>query len=112
MSKRLVGAVIIGAFLGVICIVGGSARAGGWAGNETYLIAMWYNRVIIGLLIGLAGRWDPLPGPLNRYVRGLLLGTAVSLAFFLTTGFQDIIAFFAGGVYGVIIEYGVRKQAP
>jgi hypothetical protein len=112
MNRRLLAAVILGAILGVICIIGGGARAGGWTGNEVYLIAMWYNRVLIGLLIGLSGRWEPLPGPTNRYLRGLLLGIAVSLAFFLTTGFRDVIAFVAGGIYGVVIEYGVRKHAP
>ena len=112
MKGRLLVSVIVGAILGVICIIGGGTRAGGWHGNETYLVGMWYNRIIIGLVIGLAGRWELLRGPLNRYIRGLLLGMAVSLAFFLTTGFRDIIAFFAGGVYGVVIEYAVRKHAP
>jgi len=111
LNRRLLTAVIVGAILGVICIIGGATRGGGWTGNELHLIALWYNRVVMGLMIGLAGRWELVPSSLNRYVRGLLLGILVSLAFYLTSGFQDIIAFFAGGIYGLVIEYAVRKHA-
>ena len=105
MNKRLLTSLITGAFLGIICVVGGSIRARGLIGNEIYLAAMWYNRVIIGLVIGLAGSWKIIRGPLNRYVRGALLGLVVSTAFFLSTGMRDIIAFIAGIVYGIITEY-------
>ena len=105
MNKRLFTSLITGAFLGIICVIGGSIRARGLTGNEMYLAAMWYNRVIIGLIIGLAGSWQIIRGSLNRYVRGALLGLAVSTAFFLSTGMRDIIAFIAGIVYGIITEY-------
>ena len=109
MKKRLTISVVAGAMLGVFCIIGGSVRAGGLAGNELYLFAMWYNRVIIGLTIGLAGRWQIVNGSRNRYIRGALLGFLVSAAFFLSTEMQDTIAFFAGIVYGVIIEYVAQR---
>jgi hypothetical protein len=109
LKKRLTISVVTGAVLGVICIIGGSIRAGGFAGKELYLFAMWYNRVIMGLVIGLAGEWKIVNGPLNRYVRGGLLGFLVSAAFFLSTGMRDIVAFFAGIIYGLIIEYVARR---
>ncbi len=111
MKKRLMISVGAGAVLGVFCIIGGSVRAGGLAGNELYVLAMWYNRVIIGLVIGLAGQWQLMSGPWNRYIRGGLLGFLVSAAFFLSTELQDGIAFFAGIVYGLIIEYVAQRYA-
>jgi hypothetical protein len=109
MKKRLTVSVITGAALGVLCIIGGSVRAGGLAGHEVYLLAMWYNRVIIGLVIGLAGQWNVVNAPWNRYARGGLLGLLVSAAFFLSTEFQDGVAFGAGVVYGLIIEYVAQR---
>jgi hypothetical protein len=109
MKKRLIVSVITGAALGVICIIGGSARAGGFAGNELYLLALWYNRVIMGLTIGLAGGWQIPNGPWNRYVRGAVLGFLVSAAFFLSTEMRDVVAFLAGVVYGLIIEFAVGR---
>ncbi|MGA1841143.1 MAG: hypothetical protein ACMUIU_11010 [bacterium] len=105
MNKRLIISLITGALLGIICIIGGGIRARGIAGNELYLAAMWYNRVIIGLVVGLAGSWQITHTTLNRYIRGALLGLMVSAAFFLSTGMRDVIAFIAGIVYGIIIEY-------
>jgi len=109
LKKRLTISVVTGAVLGVICIIGGSVRAGGLAGNGLYLFAMWYNRVIMGLIIGLAGGWTIVNGPLNRYVRGGLLGFLVSAAFFLSTGMRDIVVLVAGFVYGFIIEFAARR---
>jgi hypothetical protein len=105
MNKRLITSLITGALLGIICIIGGSIRAGGITGNGLYLTALWYNRVIIGLVVGLAGSWQITQSSLNRYIRGALLGLMVSAAFFLSSGMRDIIAFIAGIVYGIIIEY-------
>ena len=103
-SNRLLASLVMGVILGIICIVGGSARAGGITGNELYLVAMWYNRVIIGLVIGFAGQWVIVKHAINRYIRGGLLGLFVSTAFFLSTNLRDFQAFVAGIFYGMIIE--------
>ena len=42
-----------GAFLGVFCIIGVGTRTG-YSGNEVYLLGMWYNRVVMGLIVGLS----------------------------------------------------------
>ena len=109
MKKRLFVSMITGAVLGVICIIGGSMRAGGFAGNLSYLAGMWYNRVIIGLVVGLGGQLQVIRGAANRYLRGALLGLVVSFAFFLSTGFRDPVAFVAGILYGVIVEFVARR---
>ena len=106
-SMKILGASILaGAVLGVICIIGGSLRAGGFAGNEIYLLGMWYNRLVIGLAMGLAAffPWQK-QNPLNCYSRALLIGLGISFAFYLSSGFRDPIAFLAGGVYAVIIAW-------
>jgi hypothetical protein len=105
MNKRLIISIITGGILGIICILGASLRAGGWSGNELYLFALWYNRVIIGLMVGLAGERQLIKGGWNPVLRGGLLGLLVSAAFFLSAGLQDGTAFFAGILYGIIIDY-------
>jgi len=105
LKKRLIISLTTGALLGVICIIGGTIRAGGFKGNEFYIIGMWYNRIIIGLVLGLAAELKLVSNPANRYARGALLGLVVSLAFFISTGMRDIPALIAGILYGIIIEF-------
>ncbi|MFP3897028.1 MAG: hypothetical protein ACLFV5_09390, partial [Anaerolineales bacterium] len=95
MKKRLTASLITGALLGIVCIIGVGIRTGKLAGNGLFLLAMWYNRIVMGLMIGLAGGWHLIEGPWNRYLRGGLLGLFVSLAIFLSTGLRDVPAFLA-----------------
>ena len=105
MNKRLVVSVIVGAILGIFCIIGANARA---LDNLTalYLFSFWFNRLLMGFFIGF------LPVNFNirkRLVRGLLVGLFISFAFYSATEFYDITGFLAGGIYGVIIEYVAYK---
>ncbi len=102
-KKRLVSATVSGAVLGVLCIVGVGFRQG-YSGNMVFLLATWYNRVVMGFLIGLAGDIQILDSKYNRYFRGLFLGIFVSAAVFLSTGFRDPPSMAAGMVYGIIID--------
>lgn len=104
-TNRLIVSIISGMILGVFCIIGASTRVGGFSRNELFLFAMWFNRVVIGLVIGLAGDWVIIKSSTNRYLRGGILGLVISAAFFFSTGFRDVPAFFAGIVYGLIIEF-------
>ncbi|KXA97995.1 hypothetical protein AKJ40_05000 [candidate division MSBL1 archaeon SCGC-AAA259M10] len=107
--KRLVSAILIGAVLGIFCILGVGIRLG-FSGNEWYLFGMWYNRVLMGILIGLAGSWKIVTGKENRtknaVVRGLILGVIVTSAVLFSTSFKDLPSWGAGIVYGVIIDIG------
>ncbi|MBU0494127.1 MAG: hypothetical protein KKA73_23975 [Chloroflexi bacterium] len=107
-NRRLIVSLITGALLGLVCVVGVGWRVGGLAGNEWFLFAMWYNRVIMGLVIGLAADLEFVHHPANRYIRGLILGALVSAAIFFSTEMRDIPALFAGIVYGPIIEFVAR----
>ena len=108
--KRLGIALLSGALLGILCIIGVGARIpGGYLPNIVFLIGMWYNRVIMGLVIGLADEIVLIKGEnsrmwANAIVRGLLFGVLVSAAIFVSTEFRDLPSLFAGIAYGVIID--------
>lgn len=98
-NRRLTAATATGALLGVVCIVGALIRSG-FDLAPAYLFAFWFNRVLIGLVIGLPkGHGQQLP----FWLRGAILGFLVSFAFYSASGYQDLIGFLAGIVYGVII---------
>jgi len=69
-----------------------------------FLFAMWYNRVVMGLLIGLAHEIKIIDSDKNFIVRGLVLGLVVTLAITFTSEFRDWPSFFAGLAYGPIID--------
>ena len=110
MKKRLTLSVLSGAVLGIICVIGASSRLG-WQGNQLVIFALWYNRLLIGLVIGLAGNMVIAKRDWNWILRGAVLGLNVSGAFFFTTGAVDWVSFLAGGAYGIIIEFILKRFA-
>ena len=104
-TKRMLVCIITGALLGVICIIGAQLRSG-FERDAVYLFSFWFNRLLLGIVIGLA--WGKL-NTLQAIGRGAILGLLVSFAFYSSTGFEDVIGFMAGIVYGVIIEYAALK---
>ena len=100
MTKRMKEALIGGALLGIVCVVGAYIRSGS-AASPVFVFSLWYNRVIIGLVIGAP--WEET-GRNKSLLRGAVLGLLVSFAFYSTSGFQDPISFAAGIVYGALIE--------
>ena len=105
MNKRLIIGLSTGAILGVFCIIGANLRYGGELSN-LYLFSFWFNRLIMGLVIGLLPVWEK---PWKFSLRGLLMGLFVSFAFYSATDFQDLTGFLAGGVYGIIMEWTTKK---
>ena len=104
MGKRLKISLIGGALLGIICVVGAYVRSG-FTASPWFIFSLWYNRVIIGLVIGAP--WATLSKN-KELIRGGLLGLLVSFAFYSSTGFEDHVSFIAGIVYGVIIAALLR----
>ena len=100
MNRRMKEALIGGALLGLICVVGAYVRSG-FTASPVFVFSLWYNRVIIGLAVGAP--WV-VTGRKEALLRGAILGLAVSFAFYSSTGFQDHISFAAGILYGVILE--------
>jgi hypothetical protein len=109
MKKRLILALGSGAVLGIVCIVGASVRLG-WAGNQLLIMSLWYNRLVMGLMIGLAADLEIMHGKNNWILRGALIGLVISAAYFLTAGAGDWISFLIGSVYGIIIEFVLQKS--
>lgn len=107
LTKRMKISIGVGALLGVVCILGAQVRSG-FEKEELYLFAFWYNRLLMGIVIGLAKETQELKQAL---VRGAILGLLVSFTFYSSTGFADAVGFAAGIVYGVIIEYVAYRFA-
>jgi FtsH-binding integral membrane protein len=108
--KRIIVAAVTGALLGVLCIFGASQRAGGWAGNELMLIGLWFNRLLMGLVIGSSVMplyekriWH------NHYLIAATWGLLVGLGWYLASGMHDLTAFLVSILYGLIIEFVARK---
>lgn len=106
MKKRLIESLIGGVLLGLVCVVGASIRSG-FTASPDFVFSLWYNRVILGLVIGAP--WVTLSRN-KAMLRGALFGLLVSFAFYSSTGFQDPISFLAGIVYGVILEGLLSRQ--
>ncbi len=104
MKKRLIISILAGAILGIFCIVGLSIRLG-VAGNELFIFATWINRVVMGLVIGLAPYYKIKNTTRNIIIRGAFFGLVISGSFYLSTDFKDTLGFFAGIVYGIIIDF-------
>ncbi len=105
LTKRMKVSIITGAILGVVCIVGASLRSG-FGHDAVFLFAFWYNRLLMGIVIGLL---DVKIGMPKLLYRGAGIGLLVSFAFYSSIGFGDPVNFIAGIIYGVIIEYLAYK---
>ena len=105
-SKRMKVSLLAGAALGVVCIIRALVRSGGGSG-AVFLFALWYNRLLMGMVIGLMEDIKETP---RLILRGAVTGLLVSFAFYSADGFGDAVSFLAGIVYGVIIELAARKR--
>jgi hypothetical protein len=105
MTKRMKISLIMGVLLGIVCVIGANVRSGGEA-SITFIFALWYNRVVMGLLIGAAWKNIGLPKALAR---GAFFGLVVSFAFYSATSFGDPVSFLAGVIYGIIMEFVAFK---
>lgn len=100
--KRLNICFILGVLAGVVCLIGNMLT-----GATPYLIAAWYNRVILGVLIGLAGElkiYKEEDNIINSILRGAFIGAFVSLGFAFFLGSVLILFFLAGIVFGIVID--------
>lgn len=93
-------ALIGGALLGLICVAGAYFRSG-FTASPVFVLSLWYNRLLIGLVVGAP--WT-ITSRIKALLRGALLGLLVSFAFYSSTGFVDHISFVMGILYGVILE--------
>ena len=106
MNRRLVVSIIIGAILGVFCIIGAQSRYDGTLSNG-YLFGFWFNRILMGMVIGLM---VPLKDMKLSLIRGAVIGLIVSFGFYSATEFLDVTGFLVGAVYGIIIAFIAFKM--
>ncbi len=109
-KRRVILGVLAGALLGILCIIGVGWRIG-FEGNWMFLFSMWYNRVVMGLLIGLAYYVELIKSDKNYILRGLVLGLVVTSAITFTSEFRDWPSFLAGIAYGPIIDLVATKYS-
>jgi uncharacterized membrane protein len=100
MKNRMKVALIGGALLGIVCVIGAYIRSD-FTASSVFVFSLWYNRVILGLIVGAP--WGETTRS-KALLRGALLGLLVSFAFYSSTEFQDPVSFVAGIFYGVILE--------
>jgi hypothetical protein len=100
-KKRILLGAITGTILGIFCILGASQRAGGFAGNEWMLFGLWFNRLLLGLIIGSIC----LSNKTHRLIIAAIWGLLMGFAWFISSGMQDIAAFLVTVPYGLIIEW-------
>lgn len=106
MKERMRLALIGGALLGIVCVIGAYLRSG-FSASPAFVFSLWYNRVIIGLVVGAPWRKTVRSKAL---LRGSLLGLLISFAFYSSTEFQDSISFVAGILYGVLLEGWLSRK--
>ncbi|MDA3887087.1 MAG: hypothetical protein PF638_15990 [Candidatus Delongbacteria bacterium] len=106
MNKRLIIAILTGSVLGVFCIIGINIRMGDQV-TGLFLFSTWFNRVVMGLAIGL---YTPKNKDLKiALIRGGLIGLVVSFSLYSATNFIDTPGFIAGIIYGIIIDISATK---
>ncbi|MFW6006788.1 MAG: hypothetical protein ACOC4G_04380 [Bacillota bacterium] len=104
ISNRMKRGVLTGIILAIICVFGVILRTG-YQGKVNYLLALFYNRLLMGIVISLVATRKGI----IVLIRGAVLGFLISLAFYLSTGYQDIIVLLAGIIYGIIIDAVASK---
>lgn len=102
-DKRLFISITTGIFLGIFCVIGIGLRLG-FDDNSVFLASAWFNRLIMGILIGLSGHII-FSKKYNTLIRGIFFGSLTSFAWFLSTAFRDPLGFVAGIIYGIIIDH-------
>ncbi len=99
----------LGAILGVFCIIGVSQRIPVviLTSSSIYLLGAWYNRLIMGIMIGLAGEFHFLNEKyhiLESIIRGTIIGAIISVSFSFLSQLPTWTYFFAGIAYGLVID--------
>ena len=107
--RRLTVGTVLGALLGVVCVSGVSQRLpAAPVPNETlYLVNAWFQRLLMGVLVGLAG-WIRLVGRvdsgLNAAMRGVLCGALTSVPFAFLGQEVTVTYFLAGLGFGCVCD--------
>lgn len=107
--KRMIIAILVASFFGFFCAYGTSmVEIPGFEMTAEYLATIFYSRLMIGLIIGVAEDFK-ITGkePVNSLVRGGVLGGLMSGTISFYGGAVIFIA--AGVIYGAITDFVATK---
>ena len=100
ISKRVVVATIVGILCGLFCASG--AYSLGLATELFPLLAIVYNRALIGFAVGIADIWKT-----NPILRGAVIGILISLDMAIAGQGWILLAF--GAIYGILADVIATK---
>jgi hypothetical protein len=109
--NRMISALILGAIFGLFCAWATSTAPipKEWLTLE-FLIYIWYNRLILGFVIGFAENINFIKSRYsNAIIRGAIIGTIISVILVIIPGLAAISYLFAGTIYGIIIDVIATK---
>lgn len=108
-GKRMLISLLLAGFFGLVCAYGTSTvEIEGFTITLPYLATIFYARLLMGFMIGLAGGVLILKGDMkNAVVRGAVLGVISSIVISFYGGGEIFIA--AGIVYGIITDVVATK---
>ncbi len=107
--KRMILSLIIAGIFGVFCAYGTSTvEIPGFDITMPYLLTIFYSRLMIGLVIGLAENIQLLKKELlNSILRGAIFGAIVSVSISFYGGGAIFMA--AGIIYGLLTDFIATK---
>jgi len=108
-GKRMLLSLLVAAFFGVFCAYGTSTvEIEGFAVTLPYLATIFYARLLMGFMIGLAGGVVFMKSALkNAVVRGAIIGAISSIVISFYGGGEIFVM--AGIVYGMITDVVATK---
>jgi hypothetical protein len=110
-SKRMQLAVIISGIFGLFCVFGSTTLNLIMISASLPMLAhIFFNRILIGLMIGLGEGLDLADSQMeNSLLRGALIGAIVSIGPALILGQGALLFMIAGAIYGAITDYAATK---
>ena len=106
---RTLISTLLGAILGIFCIIGVNKRlpVNPVPNTAIFLTAAWYNRLIMGIMVGLAGEFHYLNEKyhiVESILRGIVIGAIISVSFSFLHQEVTWTYFIAGIFYGLVID--------
>ncbi|MBS7623878.1 hypothetical protein KEJ39_09465 [Candidatus Bathyarchaeota archaeon] len=104
-AKRMAISLLVAGLFGVFCAYGASnVQIPGFQVTMPYLMTVFYSRLLIGLVTGLAGDVKLIKRELwNSIVRGAVLGAIMSVGISFFGGAHLLIPL--GMIYGAITDF-------
>ena len=113
--KRLIFAILFGVIFSLLCMTGVYFLVPETSlipNKILYMAGAFYNRIIMGVLIGFASELKIIKdkdNTLNSIVRGAILGIVVSVGFAFLQAYTNINFFIMGIIFGLLNDFITTK---